>query len=259
MIEVTNVTQHYGVRPVLKDVSLSIEPGELVGLMGPNGMGKSTLLSVIAGVLSPQHGHVTINGHRRRSTVEAENAIRRQAVYPPAEPWLPQLKTGRQYLLGVGRLYRVEDEILFDHISRLLKLFHLDELGDSPVSAYSTGQRKKIALSSALVTNAPILLLDEPFSGGLDPSAILAMQHVLRRLAAREDTTVVMATPVPEIVEKLAHRIAIIREGEIAAYDTPEALRSTADDAATLGEALERLINPQTLDNIDHYFAGLAS
>ena len=78
MIRAVDITQHYGVRPVLRQVSLEIETGELVAILGPNGMGKSTLLSVLAGVLSPQHGHVEIDGLARRSSEQHELEIRRR-------------------------------------------------------------------------------------------------------------------------------------------------------------------------------------
>src|SRR5271156_4019920 len=102
MIELVNVTQHYGVRPVLKRINLRIEKGELVVIVGPNGMGKSTLLAAMAGILQPQHGHVAIGGLRRRESVEAELAIRRQTVFLPDHPWLPASRTGRDFLLAVG-------------------------------------------------------------------------------------------------------------------------------------------------------------
>jgi ABC-type multidrug transport system ATPase subunit len=98
------------------------------------------------------------------------------------------------------------------------------------------------------------LLLDEPFSGGLDPSGILALQRVLQHLAARDDVTIVMTTPVTELVETLADRIAIIREGELAAFDTADGLRRLTGTEGPLAEVLQRLLNPETLANIEHYF-----
>lgn len=255
MIELQRVTQHYGVRPVLRNIDLSIRTGELVALVGPNGMGKSTLLGVMAGSLSPQHGRVIIDGLERKSSPEAELQIRRKAVYLPDRPWLPRNRTGREFLSAVGRLYDVPDDALIDHVERLLSVFELEREGDWPIRSYSAGQQKKIAISGALVTNASILLLDEPFSGGLDPSGIMALKHILRRLVERHGVTVVMTTPVPEILEELADRIAIVRGGEIIAFDTPEGLRRLSQCSRGLDEVMTRLINPRTLENLDHYFA----
>jgi len=254
MIRVENVTHHYGIRPVLKNINLEIATGELVVVVGPNGMGKTTLLGVLAGVLWPHTGHVEFDGVRRRQSVQTERELRRRIVYLPDHSWLPKSRTGREFILAVGRLYGVDDLRLFDHADRLLQLFDLTEQGDQPIYSYSAGQLKKISLCSALITEAPYLLLDEPFSGGLDPSGILALKRVLQRLAADQNVTVVMTTPVPELVEELAHRIAIIRDGELAAFDTADGLRRLTGGDGSLAEVLQRLLNPQTLENIDHYF-----
>lgn len=254
MIQLRDITQHYGVRPVLTHIDLHVERGELVALMGPNGMGKSTLLGVMAGVLAPQRGDVVIDGRTRRQSIEDELAIRRMTVWLPDHPWLPAGRTGREFLIAVGRLYEIDDDRLMDHADRLLRLFHLDMQADAPIRTYSNGQKKKTAIAAALVTEAPIMLLDEPFTGGLDPSAILALRRVLQHLAEREDVTVVMATQMPQIAEALADRIAILRDGRLIAYDTIPNLRLRDDEP--LADVLERLINPNTLKNIDAYFEG---
>jgi len=256
MIEVVNVTHHYGVRPVLRDVSFRVERGELVSLMGPNGMGKSTLLGVMAGVLWPVEGCVEIDGLRRRRSEEEERTLRKKVVYLPDHPWLPVARSGREFLLAVGRLYGIEDERLMDHVDRLLELFQLQDRADAPIRSYSNGQQKKIAVCSALVAEAEVMLLDEPFSGGLDPSALLALRRVMKWLAERSDVTVVMATPVPELVEGLAHRLVVLRDGQVTAHDTPDALREQTGCPGPLQEVLERLIHPQTLDDIERYFEG---
>ncbi len=255
MIELENVTQHYGLRPVLKRIDLHVHAGELMALVGPNGMGKSTLLGVMAGTLSPQQGQVRINGLSRKSTVEAELEIRRQAVYLPDRPWLPKNRTGREYLMAVGRLYSRPDDQLMDHVDRLLNVFELQREGDWPIRSYSQGQQKKIALSAALIAQTPILLLDEPFSGGLDPSGILALKHILRHMVDRDGATVVMTTPVPEILDELADRIAIVQNGELVACDTPAGLRRQAACSGSLDEVMARLIHPKTLENLALYFS----
>ena len=258
MITLVDVTQHYGVRPVLRKINLHIEAGELVVVLGPNGMGKSTLLGVIGGVLSPQHGYIEINGLRRRRSVEEELEIRKTAVFLPDHPWLPSNRTAREFLLAVGRLYDLSDDRLMEHVDRLLELFELREQADWPIRSYSHGQQKKVAICSALVTEAPILLLDEPFGGGLDPSGLLALKRVLRHLVERKKFTVVLTSPVPELVEEIASRIVVLRQGEATAFDTLEGLRRATGCRGSLGEVLERMIYPETTRNLEQYFEELA-
>ena len=257
MIELVNVTQHYGVRPVLKRINLRIERGELVVIVGPNGMGKTTLLGVMGGVLQPQHGHVTIDGHQRRRGVDEELAIRKMAVYLPDQPWLPSQTTGREFLLSVGRLYGVDGDRLIEHVGRLLTLFDLSEQGDWGINSYSAGQKKKIALASALVTEVPVLFLDEPFSGGLDPSGLLALKRILKRRVTEQGGTVVLTSPVPEIVEEIAGRIIILRNGEVAAFDNLEGLRRLTGRSGSLAEILEPLMFPETTRKLEEYFQEL--
>jgi ABC-2 type transport system ATP-binding protein len=256
MIEVADLTVHYGVKPVLKNINLRINNCELVVIVGPNGMGKTTLLATMAGVVPPHRGLVKIDGRVRRATMEDELAIRRKAVYLPDQPWLPAQTTAEEYLLAVGRLYDVPDDRLFAQIERLLKLFELDEKRYSPIRSCSAGQKKKVALCAALLTEAPVLLLDEPFSGGLDPSGLLALKRVLLRRVSEEGSTVVLTSPVPEIVEEIAGRVLILRSGEVAAFDTIDGLRRLTGLQGSLGTVLERLLYPEMAAKLDDYFSG---
>ena len=258
MIELTDVTQHYGVRPVLRRIDLQVRKGELVVVLGPNGMGKSTLLGVMGGALSPQHGTVSIQGMTRRGSVEDELAIRRMAVYLPDRPWLPGNRTGREFLLGVGRLYDIAEARLIAHVPRLLELFELDQKADAPIRGYSAGQQKKVALCSALVAETPVMILDEPFSGGLDPSGLLALKRVLRHLVDRRGVTVVLSSPVPELIEEIADRILILKDGEILAFDSLDGLQRLTGTRGNLGKVLEHLIFPDTTRNLSHYFEDYA-
>ena len=220
MIELIDVTQHYGVRPVLRGISARIERGEVVTILGPNGMGKSTLLGVMAGVLSPQRGTVWIDGLKRRGSEEEELAIRKMTVFLPDQPWLPPTQTGRQFLLAVGRLYDIEEDRLMEHADQLLDLFDLSKHAETQLWNLSAGQKKKVALCSALVTEAPILLLDEPFSGGLDSAGLLTLKQIIKHHTRRKDATIVLTSPVPKLVEEIATRIMVLEDGEILAVDT---------------------------------------
>lgn len=255
MIDVVGVTHHYGVRPVLRDVNLRVESGQLVALMGPNGMGKSTLLAVIAGALAPYQGYVEIGGLRRRSSEADELAIRRQVFYLPDQPWLPSQRTGREYVLAVGRLYDVEALALMDHAQQLFDVFDLADQADSPLGSYSAGQRKKAALCAALASEAPVLVLDEPLGGGLDPAGLLAAKRLLQQRTARRSVTAIVSSPVPELVEDFAARVAVLRDGQVLACDTIEALKRQAGAAGTLQEALQTMLYPDTVARVDRYLA----
>jgi len=256
MIRTVKLSHHYGVRPILRNVSFELPAGRTLAIVGPNGIGKSTLLKVLGGVMSPTEGVVEINGLIRRSSVDEELAIRQQAVYLPDECWLPQGMSGRQWLLSVGGVYGIPTARLFDHIERLLKVFHLSEIADADMNGYSAGQKKKIALCSALLTDAAFLLLDEPYSGGLDPAGIAALTQILKRLAEREDRTIVLTAPVPELCEEIASHVLIMHEGEVQFFGTMDEVKREADDAPTLAEALQRLTFPETQAEIETYFAG---
>ncbi len=254
MIDLIDVSQHYGVRPVLKNVTMSVRKGELIVVLGPNGMGKSTLLGVMGGVLTPQHGTISIDGLLRRQSVEDELEIRRRALYLPDRPWLPGNRTGREFLLGVGHLYDIPDGRLIEHVPRLLELFELSANADAPIRGYSAGQQKKVALCSALVAETPVLILDEPFSGGLDPSGLLALKRVLRHLVDKRQVTVVLSSPVPELIEEIADRILVLKDGMILALDTLDGLQRMTGTRGNLGQVLEHLIFPETTRNLEHYF-----
>lgn len=253
IIDAQNITHHYGIRPILRQINFSVNRGEVVALMGPNGSGKSTFLAVLAGLLWPIKGKVFIDSKLRRGSEEEEMAIRKQVVYLPADPWVPTFLTGRQWILAAGRVYGVNDDRLIDHTERLLDLFDLHDHADAPIILYSTGQKKKAALCATIATEAKIMLLDEPFAGGLDPSGILALKRLLQHRAQTHEYTILMATPVPELVAEISHRVAIAKDGQIIAYDTIPNL-SQQTGGTTLDEIYARLVNPQHEQHLKSYF-----
>lgn len=254
MIDVVGLTHHFGIRPVLRNVSFRIETGELVAIVGPNGVGKTTLMSVMAGVLHPLAGHVEIDGLRRRSTPDDELRIRKSVSYLPDHPWLPVDRTGREFLMAVGELYGVLPDRLMDHVPRLLALFHLSDEGDWPIRSYSNGQKKKLALAAALVSDAPILMLDEPFAGGLDPAGLMSLREVLKRLCRDEQRTIVMTAPAPELVDELAQKFLILRDAQLVAFDDLPGLRRLTGCEGSLTEVLATIIAPETGQIIENYF-----
>jgi len=255
-IEVDRVWHHYGGQPVLREVSLAVERGELVAVMGPNGMGKSTLLSLVGGAMKPLEGAVRIAGLERRSDAEAENEIRRRVCWLPAESFLPWQVTPREYLHAIGRLHDLPPRRIAEQVERLLAVYELERQADALIGGCSTGQRKKVALAGALVSEREVLVLDEPFSGGLDATGLDATRRILKHLAEREDRTVLMAVPVPELVEGLAHRVAILDRGSLVACDTVDGLRGLAGVEGGLDDVLARLLHADVLDAVEAFVQG---
>jgi ABC-type multidrug transport system ATPase subunit len=257
MLRAFHLTHYYSTQPVLRDVALTIPQGESVALLGPNGTGKTTLLNILGGVLSPTFGHVEVNGLRRRGTINEELSIRRQCVFLPDDCWLPPDRPGADWLLAVGRVYGVPDETLFARARSLIDVFNLDEVSQYCLGDCSTGQKKKWALCSALLTDAKILLLDEPFSGGLDPAGILALQRILRHASHTEGRTIVFTTPVPEIVEGTADRLLVIEKGIIAADESVAELSGRSDNGSVTG-LLQKMFFGTTLSRLESYFEGVS-
>ncbi len=253
MIAFENVWHHHGMKPTLRGVSFEAEAGKLTCLMGENGVGKTTLLRIAAGVTPCVEGQVRIGGRVRRSTLEAEREIRREVAYLPAEAWLPGGNTAREFLHATGLLHAVPERRLMHHAEQLLRVFHLD--GDQQITGCSTGQQKKVALAGAFVSDAPVLLLDEPLSGGLDTSGMLAAVRILEHLARESGRTVLMAVPVAELVERFADRVVLLASEGVVAEGTPAELLAMAD-AASLSEAVASLLHPGRGDEMRAYLAG---
>jgi ABC-type multidrug transport system ATPase subunit len=255
MLRAINLTHYYSTKPVLRDINLTVPDGQCVALLGPNGIGKTTLLNIFGGVLSPTFGRVEVNGLRRRGTIDDELSIRRECVFLPDDCWLPPDRAGADWLLAVGRVYGVPDERLFARCQSLIDVFNLDEVSHYCLGSCSTGQKKKWAICSALLTDAKILLLDEPFSGGLDPAGILALQRILRHAVRSEGRTIVFTTPVPEIVEGTADRLLVIEKGTIPADEMVADLSAHSGNGSVTG-LLQKMFFETTLNRLESYFEG---
>ncbi len=222
MIRVDAITKKFGRETVLDGLSLDIDEGELFVLLGKNGAGKTTLLKCLVGLYVPIEGTITIGGFDRR----AEHVeIRRFTAWLADRPNMYWTFTGRGWLDMVASIYGVEPEKSSTQINQLLEIFELTEVAGKRIAYYSNGQYKKLAIASALVTNARLYLLDEPFTGEIDPPGIAAVKEILGEMQRRRDITVVMSTQIADIAEPLASRVGVLHEGRIAAAGTLQELR----------------------------------
>jgi len=222
-IELYEVTKTYeGGKVALAEASLAVYRGELLALVGPNGAGKSTVLKCMAGLLRPQQGSIVVEGLDR---YRDHLAIRTFTTYLQDQPNLFLHFRGIEHLQMIGDLYGVEKEERDRRIESFAELFDLREILHQRIATYSNGQYKKLALAATFLTNARIYLLDEPETGGIDPPASSALSSILQGLRDRHDVTVVWATQVVDLAEKLCDRVAIVDDARIKAIGTVAELR----------------------------------
>ncbi len=222
-IVLTDLTKSYGAFPVLRGISLNVEPGELFGFLGPNGAGKTTTIKIMTSLLLPSGGRVEVAGY---DVVEDPYEVKRRVGFVPDRPFLYDKLTGSEFLEFVGHLYDLNPATVRERSRDLIELFDLGEWIDELIEAYSHGMRQKLAMTSALLHEPEVIIIDEP-TVGLDPRSQSRMKTLLSDLTAKGHT-VFLSTHTLEIAEALCTRVAIIHRGEIIARGTIDELRREA-------------------------------
>ncbi len=219
----------------LKDLSLTVEPGEIFGLLGPNGAGKTTLIKIITTLLLPTAGEAWVNGFDIR---RQENEVRASVgCMLMGERGLYWKLTGRENLIYFGALYHLSPPARRRRAQEVIDLLKLAEIADRTVETYSSGQKMKLAFGKALINDAPLLVLDEP-TNTLDLPSASELRAVVRDLNAR-GKTVIYTTHIMAEAEALCDRVAIIDYGRLLALGTVAALKeSLARDQITRVEGV---------------------
>jgi len=245
-----------GKRTIMDHVDLEIRRGELLALVGANGAGKSSILRCMAGVWRPTDGEITVNGLDRCGD---DLAIRQFTAYLPPDPILLPLSV-RENLRVFAEAYGVGETDYRERMDSLLRMFDLKERQDSGVSSLSKGEVKKTCLACTLITGAGFYILDEPFTGGIDPRGYNAFRQVLDRLAANRDITVVFATQILELALSLTDRLAVVNHGRIVAVGTTEELRTAAGvpSGAAFDEVFARLSSRDSQVPVQRFLDSLA-
>ena len=192
----------------LRDVSLSVRRGQIVGLIGPNGAGKSTLLNLVAGLILPTEGHVTVCGHPARS-IEA----RRNLGYMPEHPVFPGLYSARAVLRYHGALLGLSRKAIPLQIDKSAQQLQMQEFIDRPASEFSQGMKQRLALAIAMMSDPQLLLLDEP-SNGLDPIGIIRLRDLLKQLRDSGTAIVISSHRLGEL-EKMTCDYIFMHRGRI--------------------------------------------
>jgi ABC-2 type transport system ATP-binding protein len=213
----------------VRDVSFAVREGEIFGLIGPNGAGKTTLAKMIATLIQPTEGQVTVKGF---DSVRDDVAVRRNVGLAGAEErsfyWRLSVE---QNLMFFARLHGLSNSDARKRISDLLQMLQLEDSARKRFAELSTGNKQRLSVARAMLSDPPVLLLDEP-TRSLDPLAAARMRATIKSLAQDETkrVTVFLTSHNLAEVEELCDRVAIISKGEIKALDAPRNLRATHSD-----------------------------
>lgn len=216
----------------LRDVSFEVNTGEIFGLIGRNGAGKTTLTKIVATLVQPTTGVVSVRGH---DSVSDDEHVRRQIGLSTAEERSFYWRlTSEQNLMFFARLHGLSDRKAKQRIKELFAQLELDEVAKRRFGKLSTGNKQRLAVARALLTIPPVLLLDEP-TRSLDPLAAARMREMIRSLAQQDPPITILFTShnLAE-VETLCERVAIISRGRIRAIDTPSNLRALTSGSETV-------------------------
>jgi ABC-2 type transport system ATP-binding protein len=209
-VVVEHVVRRFGGRSILQDISFTVASGQAFGIAAANGAGKSVLLRLIASLDRPTSGRIAIHGY---DTVRRARAVRDRIGYVPEEPMLYDGLSAEQYLQFVGRARGLGKQVRQVAVDTLLQVVGLEERRWRDISAFSPGERRRLALASALVHEPDVLLLDDPLRG-LDGFARLEQIEVLRELHRLGSTMLVAATR-PEDLLEICDTLAILRNGSL--------------------------------------------
>ena len=223
MIQVQGLAKTFGSFKAVDGVSLDVAPGEIHGFLGPNGAGKTTTIRMIAGLLKPTAGRVTIDGHDLAREPEAAKAA---LGFIPDRPFLYDKLTAAEFLRFHGGLYGMEGEAAEARAAELLALFELVAWKDELVESFSHGMKQRLVMCSAFLHRPRAVLVDEPMVG-LDPRGARLIKEIFR-VMSRAGVAILMSTHTLEVAEEMCDRISIILGGRIIARGTVPELQALA-------------------------------
>ena len=210
-IEIKNLYKNYKNFKAVNNLNLKIDTGSIIGLLGPNGCGKTTTIGMILGLIKPTKGEILING----KNVENENSRievleRMNFISPYVE--LPKKLTVRENLIVYGRMYEVKD--LKNQIKKLVDELNLGEFENKKTGELSSGQKNRVSLAKSLINSPQILLLDEP-TASLDPDTGDYIRSYIENYAKINNTTILLASHNMDEVERLCSKIMMMKGGKI--------------------------------------------
>jgi ABC-2 type transport system ATP-binding protein len=211
MIEASGLTRYYGDFPALNDASFTIQDREIVGFLGLNGAGKSTVLKILAGMLLPTAGRVTVAG---LDATRDPDALRRKVGFLPEDPPLYREMRVDEFLLWCGQLKGLSKSVVAAELPKVLETCQLTKVAHRVIGELSHGYQKRVGIAQAIIHKPDVVILDEPISG-LDPQQIVDMRAVV--LSLKERATVLISSHILSEIAQTCDRILVIHRGELMA------------------------------------------
>lgn len=248
LLEVVKVEQRYGSRPVLKDVSLSVEKGEIMGLIGPTGAGKTTLLRLVDQLETPTLGRIVFNGLDATSSPRLRAQVRRQVGMVFQKPAVFNLSVFDNVayplrIRGYGR------KSVSEKVAEMLETVGLRGYERRNAKTLSGGETQKVAIARALITGPLLMLLDEP-TANLDPVSLVSMEELVRRVNDQYSTAMIMATHDMSQGQRLANRIGVMMDGELIQVGRPsDIFYAPSDIRVARFVGVENILEGRTVSN----------
>lgn len=218
MIELTNISKHFGKIIALENINLKVEQGNIVGLIGPNGSGKTTLIKIIVGTLRPTSGSVRVMG---LDPIKSRRKIYKRIGYMPQDYALHEDLTARENVEFFAKIYGLKD--FKGRVEEVLKFVEIEDRADDPVWSFSGGMKRRVSFAISMVHDPDILFLDEP-TAALDPNLRRKFWEYFYNLKSRGKTIFVSSHLMEEA--QMCDYLAILYKGKLLAYDTPRNILS---------------------------------
>jgi len=231
VISIKNLRKSYGSKLVLKGIDLDIYPGQVIGYIGPNGAGKSTTVKILCGLIGDYEGSVTVKGLNLKDNT---TTIKSFIGYIPELAELYDVLTPAEFLNLMGSLYSMDETTVNERMTRMLTAFGLLGNINDRMDTFSKGMKQKVLITSGLLHNPDIIILDEPLSG-LDANSVIIIKELISKLA-KEGKTIFYCSHMMDVVEKVSDRIVLINEGQVIANGSFEELRQQQGN-----ESLEKI------------------
>jgi len=221
MIQIENLSRRYGDFTAVDNVSFNIQPGEIVGLLGHNGAGKTTIMKMLTGFLEPSAGKISVGGHDIAS--EAKKAQQLIGYLPENLPIYPEM-TVIDYLFYCTTVHNIPSSEADNSVKSAIEKTMLQEKALQPIATLSRGFKQRVGVAQSLLHQPKLLILDEP-TNGLDPYQTSQMRTLIKNLAS--DATVILSTHIMQEVDALCSRVLILDSGKLAVDESMDELRKS--------------------------------